>query len=79
MRIMLHRIKVKEGRMPRPCEKCGCTTFISKPIKYGIYEVLGGRLCFQRSELVNEELQLYCRECSNPLRFGESEIEAWSG
>lgn len=50
-----------------PCE-CGCSEFITQPNQYGIYEVIDGRLEFQRTELIDNELILYCRECSKEYK-----------
>jgi len=44
------------------CE-CGSREFITKPNHYDIYEIIDGRLAFQRSEPVDDEFVLYCREC----------------
>jgi hypothetical protein len=50
-----------------PC-KCGSTEFITAPNSYDVYELINRKLEFQRTELIEEELKLYCRECGEELK-----------
>lgn len=49
-------------QLMNPC-KCGSNEFVTKPNSYDVYRIADGRLEFQRSELVEDELVLFCREC----------------
>lgn len=51
------------------CKECGNDSeFITQPNKYEIYEVVDGELEHQKTELINEEFKLYCRDCSTELK-----------
>lgn len=56
------------------CEYCGCDEFITKPNKYDIYKIIDGKPELQNSELINEKIELFCRECSKKLEFEEKEL-----
>jgi len=56
------------------CKECGCEEFISKPLQYGIFENQDGKLVFIKSESINEQLELFCRECSQKLPFKEEDL-----
>jgi hypothetical protein len=43
--------------------KCGSTTFVTALNSYDIYELENGKLKFQQSELIDDEIKFYCREC----------------
>ncbi len=60
--------------MEYKCKKCACEEFISQPTKYDIFENHNGKLLFNNSELINEELELFCRECSEKLIFDEKDV-----
>lgn len=46
----------------RPC-KCGNEEFVTQPNRYDVYQIIDGRLEYQKSESVDDELAVYCREC----------------
>jgi FixJ family two-component response regulator len=48
--------------------KCGSMDFLTKPNSYDIYKVINGKLEFIKSEFIEDELKLYCRECSRELK-----------
>ena len=49
------------------CKHCGGKEFISKPNQYDVYVADEDDLELQKSEIVDEKIQLYCRECSEEL------------
>ena len=57
------------------CPHCGDESFITKPNAYDVYDAVGDKLFRrQRPELIDDELELYCRECGEraPLSFEEN-------
>jgi len=42
---------------------CGSTEIITDLNSYDIYKIIEGKLEFQSSELINDEIKFYCREC----------------
>ncbi len=46
----------------RPCI-CGSEEFVTQPNRYDVYQIIDGRLEYQRSESVDDGLTVYCREC----------------
>jgi hypothetical protein len=61
--------------MEYKCKECGCEEFVSQPDQYSIFENKNGILVFKKSELVNDKLELFCRECSEKLEFQEEDVE----
>jgi len=53
--------------MQNKCKVCGCNEFITNPNKYDTYKIINGKLEFQRSELIDDKIELFCRECSRKL------------
>lgn len=51
------------------CKTCGCAEFITKPNQYDIYKVIKGKVIFERTESVNEDFELFCRDCSEKLEI----------
>jgi len=51
----------------KPCI-CGSTEFITELNQYDVYELINGNLEFQRSEDVEDEIKIYCRECGKEFR-----------
>ena len=49
------------------CKECGNDEFITEPNKYDIYKANEGKLEFQKAEIIQETIKLYCRECSEEL------------
>lgn len=56
------------------CKECNCEEFVSQPNQYDIFENNHGVLVFKKSELVNDKLELFCRECSQKLDFKDEDI-----
>lgn len=52
----------------KPCE-CGSDEFVSKPNQYDIYQIIDGELVLINSKCLDEELLLFCRECSKKLNL----------
>jgi len=50
-----------------PCP-CGSTEYITDLNSYDIYEIIDGKLEFQRSELINDKIKFYCRECGEEFK-----------
>ena len=46
----------------KPCN-CGSREFITAPNSYNIYELIDEKLEFIRSEIIEDEIKFYCREC----------------
>jgi hypothetical protein len=55
------------GKSIKPCT-CASTEFISNPSGYDIYEIINGKLEFQRSELIEDDCKLFCRNCGKELK-----------
>jgi len=51
----------------KPC-KCGSTEFITNPNSYDIYNIVGNKLEFIKSETIDDKLKFYCRNCSEELK-----------
>jgi len=56
------------------CKECGCEEFVSNPSQYDIYEHENGKLIFRKSEFMDDELELFCRECSQKLVFNSKDV-----
>ena len=54
-----------------PCE-CGETRIITELNSYDVYEVIDGKLEFQRAELINAEIKFYCSECGEEFEEKET-------
>jgi len=52
----------------RPCT-CGCEEFITQPNRYDIYRITGGRMELLRSEPVDGELTVYCRNAVSDMEI----------
>ncbi|MFQ3576622.1 MAG: hypothetical protein SNJ77_09320 [Cytophagales bacterium] len=61
--------------MEYKCKVCGGEEFVSQPNQYDIFENNNGKLIFKNSALVNNKLELFCRECSEKLEFKEEDVE----
>ena len=57
------------------CKECGNNEFITEPNKYDIYKAEEGKLEFQKEEIIQEAIKLYCRECSEELEYEDSALE----
>ena len=55
--------------------ECGNNEFITEPNKYDIYKAEEGKLEFQKEEIIQEAIKLYCRECSEELEYNNSALE----
>jgi predicted nucleic-acid-binding Zn-ribbon protein len=55
--------------MEYKCIKCGNDEFISQLNHYDIFTANGGKLEYIKTELTEEKIVLYCRNCSEPLQF----------
>lgn len=53
---------------------CGSTEFITRPNRYDIYKTEKKKVIFQTSEIINDKIILFCRECSEILNVDESDI-----
>jgi hypothetical protein len=82
--IYTWHINLKESNMSKhklikyKCKVCGCEEFISKPLRYDIFEHRDGKLVFIKSETIDEEMELFCRECSEKLLFDDKDITYWA-
>ncbi len=43
--------------------RCGSDEFVTQPNKYDVYRIVDGRMEFQRSELIDDDMVVYCRGC----------------
>jgi hypothetical protein len=57
------------------CRECDCEEFVSQPNQYDVFKNNNGKLVFKKSELVNNKLELFCRNCSEKLKFKEDDIK----
>jgi hypothetical protein len=55
--------------MEYKCKECGCEEFVSNPTTYDIFRSENEKLILQKSELITDELELFCRACSEKLQF----------
>jgi hypothetical protein len=46
---------------------CGSVEFATNLNSYDIYEIIDGKLEFQRVEPINDEIKFYCRKCGEEL------------
>jgi hypothetical protein len=53
----------------KSCE-CGSTEFVSNLNSYDIFELVDGKLEFQRSEFIDDKKEIFCRECGKKLQVG---------
>lgn len=55
------------------CPQCGHTEFITSSNSYDRYLASNDELCWQSTEVSDQELQLYCRDCGEraPSEFEE--------
>jgi hypothetical protein len=65
---MEKHINPKQKRKVNPCKHCGSTEFITNLNSYDVYEIFGGKLGWQRSEIIDEKFRLFCRECGEELK-----------
>jgi hypothetical protein len=56
------------------CKKCGSKEFISQPNQYDVFQSQNGKLVLKSTEFIDDELVLYCRECSEIIEFDEDDI-----
>lgn len=59
----------------KPC-KCGSIDFVSKPNRYDVYQIVDGNLQLIQSPFTEDEIKLYCRECSEELVGAEDLVSA---
>jgi len=46
------------------CPKCGSDEFITKPNRYNVLRFIGGSFQVDKTEIINDEYRIFCRECS---------------
>lgn len=56
------------------CPNCGNDEYVSNPTQYDTFIVIEGKIHFQSSELINDEIELYCRECSEKLEYEDKDL-----
>jgi hypothetical protein len=49
------------------CLHCGCEEFITQPNQYDVYVAEKGEIRFSHSEIIEDAIELYCRDCSETL------------
>ena len=56
--------------MDKEISKCSCGSeeFVSNPDRYSTYKLIDGKLEFQKSEIINSEDVISCRECGKKLQ-----------
>jgi len=61
----------------RGCKKCGGEEFISHPNQYDVFMVGedDDELDYVGSELINEKLKLYCRDCGTYLKVKVKRVD----
>ncbi|TAE19912.1 MAG: hypothetical protein EAZ95_00755 [Bacteroidetes bacterium] len=57
------------------CLHCGCKEFITQPNRYDIYVAEEGKVRFSHSEIIDNAIELYCRDCSEILSCSVDDIE----
>jgi hypothetical protein len=61
------------GKIFRVACDCGCEEFITQPDEYGVYRIIEGKLAFQSTELIDDELKYACRDCGK--EYSEDEFD----
>jgi len=56
------------------CKSCGCSEFISQLNRYDIFKTEKGKIVYQNTENTDEELILYCRDCSEVFVYKNEDI-----
>jgi len=56
------------------CSNCGCDEFVTNPFRYDIFKSKNGKIIFEKSETVDEKVNLFCRDCSEKIHFNEDDI-----
>jgi len=51
----------------KPC-LCGSTSLVTELNSYDVYEIVEGNLEFQKSELIDDAIKFYCRECGEEFK-----------
>ncbi len=49
--------------------KCSSNEFITQLNSYDLYQVVDGKLKFQKSEIINEKTKFFCRECGTERKM----------
>lgn len=60
--------------MKYSCKKCDSQEFILQLNQYDIFEVDNDKIVLVNSEQTNEQLILYCRNCSEELKFDNHDV-----
>jgi hypothetical protein len=53
------------------CE-CGSSEFITQPNSYDVYQIVNSELEFLKTEFIEDEITLFCRECGAKLQHKNS-------
>lgn len=61
-----------DERRPDTCPNCGNEEFITGLNAYDIYQIVGGKPEFVRSETADGEFRLFCRDCGEELVLAEN-------
>jgi len=64
-------MKSNQSNIIKSCE-CGSTEFITELNSYDVYELINGKLEFQHSEIIDDEINFFCRNCSKELVNADS-------
>ena len=56
------------------CTKCGCIEFISQLNQYSVFQSYKDVIQFKYDLLIDDEIILYCRDCSEPLEFSNNDV-----
>jgi hypothetical protein len=48
--------------------QCGSKEFITEPNSYDVYEVIDDKLEYQKTEMIEDEVKIYCRECGEEMK-----------
>ena len=57
------------------CPHCGSEEFITQPNRYDVYVAKEGKIRFSHSEIIDDAIELYCRECEEILKCDDNDIE----
>lgn len=49
------------------CPKCGSEEFITQPNQYDCLRFVNGEFQVEKSELINENLRVFCCECGDEV------------
>lgn len=54
------------------CPKCGSESFVTDPNRYDVLKFVEGDFQIEKSEFINDECRVFCRECGTEVNLTAS-------